>query len=128
MLGIGLQMNLFEGGRTKYKVSAAKSEQAKAELQYLLVKDAVSMQVKSLFLKIRAAQKQVDVTHQSLLTSSENRKLTSSAYKSGAVDTQQVIEANLFDAMIRANHYRAKHDQALHLAEISYLLGKEALQ
>ncbi len=128
MIGIGLKMNLFEGGRTRYKVSAAKSEQTKVAQQHLLVKDAVAMQVKHLFLKIHAAQRQVKITDHSLITSKENRNLTSRAYKSGAVDTQKVIEANLFDAMIRANHYRAKHDQALHLAEISYLLGKEALQ
>ena len=32
------------------------------------------------------------------------------------------------DALVRANHYRAKHDQALHLAEITYLLGREATE
>lgn len=128
MIGIGLKMNLFEGGRTRYKVSAAKSEEKKIAQQHLLIKDAVAMQVKNLFLKIQAAQHQVEITEHSLMTSEENSELTGRAYKSGAVDTQKVIEANLFDAMIKANHYRARHDQALHLAEISYLLGKEALQ
>ncbi|MES9834375.1 MAG: TolC family protein [Candidatus Thiodiazotropha sp. DIVDIV] len=127
MIGIGLKMNLFEGGRTRYKVSAAKSEKAKMTQQHLLVKDAVAMQVKNLFLKIQAAQHQIEITDRSILTSEENRNLTSRAYQSRAVDTQKVIEANLFDAMIRANHYRAMHDQALHLSEISYLLGKEAM-
>ena len=126
-IGIGLQMNLFEGGRTKYKVSAAKTEHAKMEQQRLLVTDAVATQVKNLFLQTQAAREQVAITEQALATSKENRSLTSRAYQTGAVETQKVIEADLFDAMIRANHYRAQHDQALHLAEISYLLGKEAM-
>lgn len=128
MIGIGLRMNLFEGGRTKHKVSAAKSEQARMEQQHLLVNDAVAIQVKSLFLQVQAAQDQIGITESSLATSRENRKLTDRAYQTGAVETQSVIEASLFDAMIQASHYRAKHDQALHLAEISYLLGREALE
>jgi outer membrane protein TolC len=123
-----MKMNLFEGGRTKHKVSAAKSERVKMEQQRLLVSDAVATQVKSLFLQTQAARKQVEITRVAVSTSQENRDLTSRAYRTGAVETQKVIEANLFDAMIRANHYRALHDQALHLAEISYLLGKETIE
>lgn len=127
-IGIGMRMNLFEGGRTKYRVAAAKTEQAKMEQQRLLVSDAVATQVKSLFLKLQAAQEQSRLTGHSVAVSKENRDLTSRAYRTGAVDTQKVIEANLFDAMVRANHYRAQHDQALYLAEISYLLGQEAVE
>jgi outer membrane protein TolC len=127
-LGIVLQMNLFEGGLTRHKVSEAKAEQARMEQRRLLVSDAVATQVKSLFLRIQAARRQVEINQHSLETSRENRDLTVRAYRTGAVDTEKVIEANLFDAMIRANHLRAKHDKALYLAEISYLLGKEAVE
>lgn len=128
MIGLGLRMNLFEGGRTRHKVSAARTEQARKKQQHILLSDATATQVKSLFLQTLAAQQQLSITRQSLATSTENRELTSRAYQSGAVDTQQVIEANLLDAMIQANHYRAEHDQALHLAEIAYLLGRQALK
>ncbi len=128
VIGIGLQMNLFEGGRTKHKVSAAQAEQVKMEQQRLLVSDGVATQVKNLFLQTQAARRQVTITEQALATSKENRDLTGRAYQTGAVETQKVIEASLLDAMIRANHYRAQHDQALHLAEIAYLLGQEATE
>ncbi|MEJ2454191.1 MAG: TolC family protein [Candidatus Thiodiazotropha sp.] len=126
-IGIGMRINLFEGGLTKHKVSSAKIEREKMEQQRLLASDAVATQVKSLFLQTKAAQEQVKFTEQAVATSRENRDLTSRAYQTGAVETQKVIEANLFDAMVRANHYRAMHDQALHLAEISYLLGRETM-
>ncbi len=128
MIGIGVQMNLFEGGRTKHAVSAAKSEQARMEQQRLLLSDGVATQVKSLFLQTEAARRQAKITEQAIATSKENRDLTGRAYQAGAVETQKVIEASLFDAMIHASHYRAQHDQALHLAEIAYLLGKEVME
>jgi outer membrane protein TolC len=128
MVGMVLQMNLFEGGLTRHKVSKAKAEHARMEQQRLLVSETVATQVKSLFLKTQAARRQIEINQRSLETSRENRELTVRAYRTGAADTQKVIEANLFDAMIRANHLRAKHDQALYLAEISYLLGKEAVE
>jgi outer membrane protein TolC len=121
-------MNLFEGGLTRHQVSAAKAEQARMKQQRLLVSDGVATQVKSLFLKIQAAQQQIKINQQTKKIAKENRDLTGHAYRTGAVDTKKVIEANLFDAMVQANYYRAKHDQALHLAEISYLLGKEAVE
>ena len=127
-IGIGLQVNLFEGGRTKHKVSAAKTEQQKIEQQRLLLSEGVATKIKSLFLKIQAAKKQIEITEQSLATSKENRDLTTRAYQTGAVDTQQVIESDLLDAMVQANHFRAMHDKALHLAEVTYLLGKEAFE
>jgi outer membrane protein TolC len=127
-IGIALQMNLFDGGITKHRVSEAKADKARMKQQQLLVSDTVATQVKSLFLKIQAAQQQIKINQNTLTISKENRELTGRAYRDGAVDTEKVIEANLFDAMVQANHYRAKHDQALHLAEISYLLGKEAAE
>jgi outer membrane protein len=128
MIGIGMQMNLFEGGRTRHKVSAAETEQAKMEQQRRLVSDGVATQVKNLFLQIQGAKRQVEITQQAIATSKENRDLTGRAYQTGAVTTQKVIEASLLDAMIQASHYRATHDQALYLAEIAYLLGKEAME
>lgn len=125
-IGIGMQLSLFDGGRTKHSVSAAKVERDKMEQQRLLTSEAVATQVKNLFLQTKAAQEQVTITQQAIATSRENRDLTTRAYHTGAVDTQKVIEANLFDAMIRSNLYRAMHDRALYLAEISYLLGREA--
>jgi outer membrane protein TolC len=127
-IGIGLQMNLFQGGLIRNKVASARTEKAQMEQQQLLLSDTVATQVKSLFLKTQAAHKQVEITRQALAASSENRDLTRRAYQIGKVETQKVIEANLVDAMVHANHYRAMHDQALHLADIAYLLGKEVVQ
>ncbi|MGD8914057.1 MAG: TolC family protein, partial [Candidatus Thiodiazotropha sp.] len=61
-------------------------------------------------------------------TSQQNLDLNNRAYQTGAVKTEKVIRANLLDAMVRAGHARAAHDQALHLAEIAYLLGSEVIE
>jgi outer membrane protein TolC len=127
-IGIGLKMNLFEGGRIRHKVSAAKTGKRQIEQQHLLISESVATRIKSLFLQTQASQQQIEITQRSLQTSTENRSLNNRAYQTGAVDTQKVIEADLLDAMIRANHYRARHDHALHLSEITYLLGKEAVK
>ncbi|MCU7856252.1 MAG: TolC family protein [Candidatus Thiodiazotropha sp. (ex Lucinoma borealis)] len=127
-LGIGMQLKLFNGGRTKHHVSAAKVGQAQKEQQKLLISESIATQVKHLFLQTKSARKQIEITQRAVATSQENRDLSNRAYQTGAVKTEKVIEANLLDAMVRANHSRALHDQALHLAEIAYLLGKEAVE
>ncbi|MCU7807151.1 MAG: TolC family protein [Candidatus Thiodiazotropha sp. (ex Semelilucina semeliformis)] len=127
-LGIGMQLKLFNGGLTRHRVSAAKVGYAQKKQQMLLISESVATQVKHLFLQTNSAQRQIEITQQAVETAQENRDLSNRAYQTGAVKTEKVIEANLMDAMVRANHFRAMHDQALHLAEIAYLLGKEVVE
>ncbi|MCU7843038.1 MAG: TolC family protein [Candidatus Thiodiazotropha sp. (ex Monitilora ramsayi)] len=127
-LGIGMQLKLFNGGHTRHRVSAVRVGHSQKEEQRLLLSESIAAQVKHLFIQTHAAQRQIEITQQAVNTAQENRDLSSRAYQTGAVKTEKVIEANLMDALVRANHYRSKHDQALHLAEITYLLGKEVVE
>ncbi|PVV05651.1 MAG: hypothetical protein B6D77_18670 [gamma proteobacterium symbiont of Ctena orbiculata] len=127
-LAIGMELKLFDGGLIKNRVAAAKAEQAQKEQQKLLLSESTATQIKHLFLQAGAARKQINITQQAVDTSEQNLDLSNRAYQTGAVKTEKVIEANLMDAMVRANLARAAHDQALHLAEIAYLLGSEAIE
>ncbi|MEW8428110.1 MAG: TolC family protein, partial [gamma proteobacterium symbiont of Ctena orbiculata] len=127
-LAIGMELKLFDGGLTRHRVSAARAEQAQKEQQRLLLSESTATQIKHLFLQTDAARKQVSITRQAVDTSEQNLDLSNRAYQTGAVKTEKVIEANLMDAMVRANLARASHDQALHLAEIAYLLGSEVIE
>ncbi|MEW8505429.1 MAG: TolC family protein [Candidatus Thiodiazotropha sp.] len=126
-LAIGMELKLFDGGLTKQRVASAKAEQAQKEQQKLLLSEGTATQIKHLFIQAGAARKQVGITRQAVDTSEQNLDLSNRAYQTGAVKTEQVIKANLMDAMVRANLARASHDQALHLAEIAYHLGKEVI-
>ncbi|MEW8374445.1 MAG: TolC family protein [Candidatus Thiodiazotropha sp.] len=127
-LAIGMELKLFDGGLTRHRVTAARAEQAQKEQQRLLLSESTATQIKHLFLQTDAARKQVSITRQAVDTSEQNLDLSNRAYQTGAVKTEKVIEANLMDAMVRANLARASHDQALHLAEIAYLLGSEVIE
>lgn len=127
-VGIGMQLKLFNGGMTKRKVAAAKIKLSQIREQGLLMKSAVAAQVKNLFLALDAAQKQLLITSEAVEISTENLDLSKRAYQTGAIKTEKVIEANLFHALVRSNHFKAQHDLALHLAETAALLGKETVQ
>jgi outer membrane protein TolC len=126
-LAVGMELKLFDGGLTRYRVSAAKTEHEQKKQQLVLLSESTAAQIKHLFIQTGAARKQVGITQQAVDTSQENLDISNRAYQTGAVETANVIKANLTDAMIRASHARASHDQALYLAEITYLLGTEAL-
>ncbi|MEW8026415.1 MAG: TolC family protein [Candidatus Thiodiazotropha sp.] len=127
-LAIGMELKLFDGGLIKHRIATAKAGQAQKELQKLLLGESTATQIKHLFIQAGAARKQIGITQQAVDTSQQNLDLSNRAYQTGAVKTEKVIEANLLDAMVRANLARASHDQALHLAEIAYLLGSEVIE
>lgn len=127
-LAVGMELKLFDAGRTKHRVAAAKAEQELKEQQLLLLSESTATQIKHLFIQTGAARKQVGITQRAVDSSQQHLDLNNRAYRTGAVETEKVIKANLTDAMVRASHARASHDQALYLAEIAYLLGSQVLE
>jgi outer membrane protein TolC len=127
-LAIGMELKLFNGGLTRHRIATARAKHEQKQQQMLLLGESTATQIKHLFIQTGAARKQVAITLQAVDTSKQNLDLSNRAYQTGALKTEKVIKANLLDAMVRANHARAAHDQALHLAEITYLLGSEAIE
>jgi outer membrane protein TolC len=127
-LAIGMQLKLFDGCRTRQRVAAAKAGEAQKLQQKLLLSESVATRIKHLFLQTGAARKQIDINRAAVTTSEQNLDLSNRAYQTGAVKTEKVIQASLMDALVHASLARASHDQALHLAEIAYLLGSEAIE
>jgi outer membrane protein TolC len=125
-IGIGVSLPLFDGWRTTSQVSTAKLQHEQMQEKQKLVEQGIATLVKNLFIEFDGARQQVAISEQASLTAEENRNLTSRAFEIGASKPQDVIEANILQAVIKGNLLRAQHDQLLKLAEIDYVLGSEA--
>lgn len=82
--------------------------------------------VKNLFIEFDSARQQIAISEQASHTAAENVDLTSRAFEIGASKPQDVIEAQILQAIIKGNLFRAQHDQLLKLAELDYVLGTES--
>jgi len=124
-IGAGLEIPLFDGFLTRGRVAEAQARVAKLKQEKLLLQEGIGLQIRELFLGLEAAAKTYSATERAMTAARENRDLTSRAYQSELVETEKVIRAQLFEALMTAQYLKARYDLAAIQSQISLVVGKE---
>jgi len=127
-VGAGLEIPLFSGFLTKNKVAETRAQVAKIKQEKLLLKEGIGLEIKDAFLSLNAAEKSYQATLDAMTAATENRDLNTRAYQNELVETEKVIRAQLMEALMQAQHYKARYDHiALH-SQLNLLVGTEILK
>nr|WP_320013832.1 TolC family protein [uncultured Desulfobacter sp.] len=126
--GIGVEIPLFNGMLTKNKIAEARAAIAKLKEEQLLLKEGIGLQVRDIILSLSAAQKSCDASGNALTAATENRGLNVRAYQVELVETDDVIQAQLMEAMMAAQHYKAKYEHVALLSRLDLTVGTEVLK
>lgn len=125
--GIGIQIPLFSGFLTKNKVAETKARVAQIKEQKFLLQEGLGLQLKELFLSLNAAEKTYQSSQNAMNAAVENRDLNTRAYQHGLVETEKVIRAQLMDALMSAQHYKAQYDHIAIQSQMNLIVGTEWL-
>ena len=60
--------------------------------------------------------------------SEENRELNTRAYQHELVETEEVIRAQLLEALMCAQHYKARYDHIALQSQLNLIVGTEVLK
>jgi outer membrane protein TolC len=126
--GIGMEIPIFSGFLTKNKVAETRARVAKIKEERFLLKDGIGLQIKDAFLGLEAAQKSYQATLDAMSAATENRDLNTRGYQNGIVETEKVIRAQLTEALMSAQHYKAAYDHIVLQSQIELLVGTELLK
>jgi len=126
--GIGVEIPLFNGMLTKNKIAAARAAIAKIKEEQFLLKEGIGLQVRDIILSLRAAQKICDASGSALTAATENRGLNVRAYQNELVETDDVIQAQLMEAMMSAQHYKARYEHVALRSRLNLTVGAEVLK
>jgi outer membrane protein TolC len=124
-IGVGMEIPIFNGFLTKNKVDEALAQVNKLKEQKLLLREGIGLQLRELFLGLDAASKTYQAAEKAMVAASENRDLTSRAYQSELVETEKVIRAQLFEALMIAQYDKARYDLVAIESQISVAVGKD---
>ena len=127
-IGIGMEIPLFTGFRTKSEVREAAARLNKIKQQKVLFNEGLALQVKDAFLQTARAQAQVAATKDSLDAALENRKLNVRAYQNELVETKDVIEAQLLESFVNGQYLKALNDHATNRARLNFIVGNEMIR
>jgi outer membrane protein TolC len=124
-IGVGLEMPIFDGFQTRNRVAEALARVAKLKEEKFLLREGIGLELRELFLSLDAASKTYQATDRAMVAARENRDLTSRAYQSELVETEKVIRAQLFEALMTAQYLKTRYDHVAIESQISLVIGKE---
>ncbi len=125
---IGIQIDLFSGGRTQAKTRIARSKIRQAEEQARQVCDAIALQVKDSVLGTAEARDRIAVAKKAVAQAKENLRLVNSKYKQNVASSTDVIDAETALSRAQSNYYSAVYDCHTALARLRSAVGKDIVE
>lgn len=123
--GIALDLPLFNGMRTSAEIQEARARLERLKAQKVLLRDGLALQVKDVFLAIKRCVAQKSATEAAARAAEENRDLNERAYQQELAETKDVIEAQLVESLLMANHQKTLFDLVESQARLELVVGGE---
>ncbi len=127
-IGIGMEIPIFSGFLTSNKVAETQARVAKIKEEQFLLKEGIGLQVRDTFLALNAAEKSHQATQDAMIAAEESRDLNTRAYQHELVETEDVIRAQLMEALMSAQHYKTRYDHIALQSQMNLLVGTEILK
>jgi outer membrane protein len=127
-VGVGIEINLFNGFLTKNKIAETRARVEKIKQEQILLKEGIGLQIKDTFLGLNAAEKSQQATYDAMKAAEENRDLNTRAYQNELVETEKVIRAQLMEALMSAQHYKVRYDHIALQSQLNLLVGNEIMK
>ena len=94
----------------------------------MLFKEGIALQIKNIFLQMLRAREQEKAMREGMNAAEENRGLNMRAYQGELVETREVIEAQLIEAIMKAQHQKVLYDHLQAQACLDFFIGREVTQ
>ncbi|MGJ3524226.1 TolC family protein [Nitratidesulfovibrio sp. D1] len=126
--GLTVELPLFEGFRTRARMEEMRARLRQLAHQRVLLREGVALRVKDAVLQERRAARQAAIGAETVAVALESRALTERAYREGLVDTRELLEAQIYESMVRAARLRALYDAQAAAAARNLAAGTELLE
>jgi outer membrane protein TolC len=124
-VGVMMEVSLFDGFLTRNRVAEARARWNETNEKSFLLREGIGLWVKDVLLGLDATQKQYQATQDAMQAAEENRDLNTRAYQNELVETQDVIQAQLVEALMQAQHYKTRYDHVVLRSRLDLVVGTE---
>ena len=121
--GVGIQINLYSGGRRSAQVHQARREIAKAIEVAKSICDTIALEVRQAFLAIEDAKARLDVAETTISLAVENRRLVLEKYKNTIATPTDVADAEAAHTRAQQNYYTALYDHIFSVEQLQFAMG-----
>lgn len=123
-VGVGMELPLFRGFRTVNEVREARARMEKVKNQGILLREGLALQIKQLLYTMIGLRDQVEAARMAAGTATENRELHLRAYQDQLVETEDVIESQLIEVVVRIAYEQARFEHREHQIRLNSTVGR----
>ncbi len=120
-----LSFPIFEGGRTKAKVSQAKQEEEKSKIQLEQILLGVELEVRQAYLNVESTKKVIEAAQRNVALAKEALRLANVRYENGVNTTVEVSDANVQYVRARTAEINAIYDYWNAVADLQKAVSSE---
>jgi outer membrane protein len=124
-VGVRLVMPVFDGGLIKAEVDKERTEFAKVQEEERALRLAIKREVTDGVLGLETARERIAVTEKAIRSATENVRVESLKYETGAGTTTDVIDAQTVLLRARTDYLQALFDREVALAYLGKVTGRE---
>jgi len=125
-VGVGVDVPIFQGFRVTNAVREARAGRTQLEQQLAALRSGVTLEISRTAIGMEKAQAQRQSTQAAYRAATENRELNIRAYQDELVETKDVIESQLMEALLAGQYFRVLYDLAESKARLALVLGEAA--
>ena len=125
LVGVGAELSLFEGFRTRSKIRESLASFDRMKHYRELMADVVALQVQLAWLDLDKSTRQETSARTGLAAATENRELNVRAYQDELVETKDVIEAQIMEAVLKAQYQKVIFEHADAKGRLAQIVGGE---
>jgi len=125
MAGVGLEIPLFNGFRTRNKVKETRARLAQLRQNGIAFREGISLRIKQLCGRMNALEANESCARAAMEAAVENQDLTERAYQIEAVTEEDLIEAQILASLMRARYLAVRYEHYTTGAELDKVVGAE---
>ncbi len=122
-VGLRVDLNLFEGGKTNAAIKEWQYRKVSLEERYRNLKQQVQVQVEDAFEQLKVARANIETAHSALKQAEENERMTTIQYKEQMVIFLEVLNAQVFVSQTQVDYYDALYGYQIAKADLERATG-----
>lgn len=122
-VGVRMDWNLFEGGKTNASIKELRYRQSALEERRRDLKQQIFLQVEDAYEQLQVARANIDTAQAALKQAEENQRMTTLQYREQLVIFLEVLNAQVFVAQTKADYYQALYGYQLAWADLERAVG-----
>jgi outer membrane protein TolC len=112
-VGLALQWNLLDGGRSRNRAGALAAEAQAVQRERAELRSVIDLLVREAWLDVQESRQRVGVAEGAIAQAEENLRVVRDRYLQGEGTNTEVLDAETLIATSRANFDNARYDAAL---------------